>query len=75
MNIEMKNGHIVEFRLHLKDIDKAAESGHKLYQERRSLEAISTHRELTVAEQIRVEKLISQEENIYEKAWQQILKK
>lgn len=75
MNIEMKNGHIVEFRLHLKDIDKAAESGHKLYQERRSLEAISTHRELTVPEQIRVEKLISQEENIYEKAWQQILKK
>jgi hypothetical protein len=36
------SGHIVEFRLHLKDIDKAAENGHKLYQERRSLEAIST---------------------------------
>jgi hypothetical protein len=76
MNLEMKNGHIVEFRLHLKEIDEvAANGGHKLYQQRRTLDAISTQRDLNLQELKMRFKLIKQEMNLYEGAWQKILKK
>jgi (p)ppGpp synthase/HD superfamily hydrolase len=75
MNLKMKNGHIVEFRLHLKEMDEAAEIGHNFYNQRRSLEALSKERVLTVKEQIKIEGLIEKEVNIYEKAWNQIINK
>ena len=64
MNIKMKNGHIVEFRLHLKEMDEAAVKGHKIYQQRRSLEAISTQRKLTIEEKKLIENLINEEKKI-----------
>lgn len=76
MNLEMKNGHIVEFRLHLKEIDEvAANRGHKLYQQRRTLDAISTQRDLNLQELKMRFKLIKEEISLYEGAWQKILKK
>lgn len=42
---------IVEFRLHLKEMDDVAGSaGHKLYEQQRNLDAILTTRPLTKAE-------------------------
>ncbi|WP_162846413.1 hypothetical protein [Flavobacterium dankookense] len=76
MNIEMKNGHIVEFRLHLKEMDEVAEGiGHKLYEERRNLEAIYTRRELTIQEQITINKLKKQEKILYDEVWNKIKNK
>jgi hypothetical protein len=75
INVEMKNRHIVEFRLHLKEMDIATETGHKFYQQRRTLEAISTKRELTIEEQITIKKLKAQEKTLYDKAWEKIINK
>jgi len=75
MNIEMKNGHVVEFRLHLKEIDDATIIGHKLYQQRRILEAISTTRDLTVDEMKTMFKLINAEKELYNNAWEKIINK
>jgi Region found in RelA / SpoT proteins len=75
INIEMKNGHIVEFRLHLKEMDVAAETGHKIYEQRRTLEAISTQRELTISELKKKYELIQKEKNLYDNAWKKITKK
>lgn len=71
MNAKMSNGHIVEFRLHLKRMDYAdkIQGGHKLYQQRRTLEAISESRNLTKSEIKKMIKLIEREKKIYEKAW------
>ncbi len=73
INIEMKNGHIVEFRLHLKEMDVAAETGHKIYQQRRTLEAISSQRKLTTNEKELIETLIFKEKKIYESAWNKVI--
>jgi len=76
MNIEMRNGHIVEFRLHLKVIDEiAANGGHKLYQQRRTLDAISETRDLNQQELKLRFKLIQEEIDLYENGWQKIINK
>lgn len=72
MNIKMKNGHIVEFRLHLKEMDEAAKVGHKIYEQRRTLEAIGKKRELKVEELKLIYQLQKQEKFIYENAWGKI---
>jgi len=46
----MKNGHVVEFRLHLREMDEATIDGRKFYLEQRTLEAISKTRKLKVEE-------------------------
>jgi len=74
MNIEMKNGHVVEFRLHLKEMDIASNGiGHKLYEERRTLEALSESRILTKQEKIKIRQLKKQEIELYSNAWQKII--
>jgi hypothetical protein len=76
MNIEMKNGHIVEFRLHLKEMDKIADGvGHKLYEEYRTLEAISKTRNLTDNEVARMMLLDKKQFDLYEATWKQIINK
>ena len=74
MNLKMSNGHIVEFRLHIKAMDKAAETGHKIYLQIRTLEALSDARKLTLTEQIKLESLLNREFKLYEKAWEEIIK-
>lgn len=74
MNIKMKNGHIVEFRLHLKEMDEIADKiGHKLYEKQRSIEAISKTRKLTKEEKIRIFELKNQQFELYEEAWRKTL--
>jgi hypothetical protein len=69
-------GHIVEFRLHLKDMDKVADGvGHKLYEEYRSLEAISKTRNLTDDEVAKMLFLDGKQFDLYEATWKLILNK
>ncbi|PXW07789.1 RelA/SpoT family protein [Chryseobacterium sp. CBTAP 102] len=76
MNIEMKNGHIVEFRLHLKEMDDVAGgAGHKLYEEYRTLEAVSKTRSLTDDEVARMIFLDKKQFDLYEAAWKQTINK
>lgn len=76
MNIKMKNGHIVEFRLHLKEMDEIAEGiGHKLYEQQRSIEAISKTRNLTKEEKIKIATLKRAQLNVYEETWNKIINK
>ena len=56
-------------------MDLATEAGHKLYQQRRTLEAISIKRELTIEEQINISKLEAKEKNLYDEAWNKITNK
>ncbi|WP_299884217.1 hypothetical protein [uncultured Lacinutrix sp.] len=74
MNIKMSNGHIVEFRLHLKAMDEVADGvGHKLYEKQRSLEALSKTRRLTKEEKIKISQLSKKQFELYETAWKEIL--
>ena len=73
MNVRMKNGHIVEFRLHLKAMDEAADKSHKIYQEQRSLEAVAKTRNLSDAEKIRIRFLKNEQIKLHNEAWQKIL--
>lgn len=78
MNIEMKNGHIVEFRLHLKDMDKVADGvGHKLYEEVRSIKAKAEieNRKLNITEFNKIKKLENASLKLYDKAWNKIINK
>jgi (p)ppGpp synthase/HD superfamily hydrolase len=76
MNIEAKNGHIVEFRLHLREMDEIAEGvGHKLYEQQRSLDAILTTRFLTKAEKDLYKELVSKQNKLYEETWNKIINK
>jgi (p)ppGpp synthase/HD superfamily hydrolase len=76
MNIEMKNGHIVEFRLHLKEMDDVAGgAGHKLYEQQRSLEAISQIRSLIREEKIKIVQLKNKQLELYENTWNKIISK
>jgi ppGpp synthetase/RelA/SpoT-type nucleotidyltranferase len=52
LNVKMSNGHIAEFRLHLKEIDKFADMEHALYELTRSLSesAKVLHRPFTAQE-------------------------
>lgn len=76
MNIRMKNGHIVEFRLHLEEMDNVANGiGHRLYEKQRNLEAISTTRILTKAEKNKILLLKNEQYRIYNEAWAKIINK
>ena len=76
MNVQMENGHIVEFRLHLKEMDEVAEEiGHQLYEAQRSLEAISKTRNLTKEEKIKIFDLKKEQLELYQKTWKKIIKK
>lgn len=73
MNLKMKNGHIVEFRLHIDEMDQVATGkGHKFYTERRSLEI---KHDLTEEERRKIKQLFHKESELYEQAWKQILNK
>lgn len=74
MNLKMSNGHIVEFRLHIKAIDDVTDIGHKLYTKRRTLEAIGKTRKLSDAEIETIIKLEQEELNLNKKAWNNIKK-
>jgi len=70
INIEAKNGHIVEFRLQLTAIDDVSTgAGHKLYEKQRSIEAISKTRNLSKKEKIAIYKLKMEQFELYENAW------
>ncbi|WP_445710501.1 hypothetical protein [Flavobacterium sp.] len=56
-------------------MDEAAVEGHKIYQQRRSLDAISTQRKLTIEEKKLIEKLINEEKNFYINAWKKLINK
>ncbi|WP_306568745.1 hypothetical protein [Flavobacterium lindanitolerans] len=76
MNIRMKNGHIVEFRLHLEEMDKVANGvGHKLYEKQRSLEALSITRPLTKTEKYKLFMFKNQQYRVYNEAWEIIINK
>jgi ATP/maltotriose-dependent transcriptional regulator MalT len=77
MNLRMSNGHIVEFRLHLKEIDEVAEGvGHDLYEQVRTIEAIIETEQggVATAEQLtQIQQLNQQLEQLYNDAYQVIL--
>jgi len=76
MNIQAKNGHLVEFRFHLKEMDEVAEGiGHKLYEQQRSLEAISKRRNLTRDEKVKIFRLKKEQFELYENIWNKITNK
>lgn len=63
-------------RLHLKEMDKVADgAGHKLYQQRSTLDAISETRDLNQQELKLRFKLIQEEIDLYESGWQKIINK
>ena len=76
MNVRMKNGHIVEFRLHLEEIDKVAAIEHDSYKVIRSIEAKAKMegRKLSVSEVNQINKLRSQNKALYDQAWEKIVK-
>ena len=77
MNLQMSNGHIVEFRLHLKEIDEIADGiGHELYEQVRSIEAIIETEQggVATAQQIgEIQQFNQQMEQLYNDAYQVIL--
>ncbi len=76
VNIEMSNGHIVEFKLVLKEMDDIAEGiGHTLYEQYRSLEAIGKTRILTDDEVQRMINLVKEQRGLYDNAWDKIILK
>ena len=76
MNVQMENGHIVEFRLHLKEMDEVAEGiGHQLYEQQRSLEALMEKRALTSKEKDLYKELVEKQNELYDKAWKKIINK
>ena len=77
MNVQMENGHIVEFRLHLKEMDEVAEGiGHQLYEEVRSIrsQAIIEGRKLSLDEFKKINDLELKSFRLYEEAWKKIIK-
>ncbi|MEL1246085.1 hypothetical protein AAEO56_17560 [Flavobacterium sp. DGU11] len=74
INIKMSNGHIVEFRLHLKTMDEAADESHKLYKEVRKLDAIAKARRLTKIEKMKRKALDVQQNKLHSDAWDKIIK-
>ena len=73
MNVRMKNGHIVELRFHLKEMDIAGDKSHKLYEEYRSLEAQGKKRKLTINEELRMEFIDKEQLRIHNEAWRKII--
>ncbi|MBX7226142.1 MAG: hypothetical protein K1X55_08925 [Chitinophagales bacterium] len=74
MNIKMSNGHIVEFRLHLKAMDEASNLSHPLYEEYRTLESLSKKRALTDVELKRMNFLDDEQIRIHNNAWEKYFK-
>jgi Region found in RelA / SpoT proteins len=77
INIQAKNGHIVEFRLHLKEMDEVANGiGHKLYEEVRAIKAraITENRKLSLDEFKKINDIENKSLKIYDEAWEKIKK-
>ena len=78
MNIKMKNEHIVEFRLHLKEMDEVADGvGHNLYEKVRSIKAkaLTANRKLTIDEFNEIKKLEEESLKLYNDAWTKVINK
>ena len=76
INIEMKNKHIVEFRLHLREMDEVVDGiGRKLYEKQRTLDAIMDTRDLTKTEKDLYKDIVAKQNNLYEVAWAKIINK
>jgi uncharacterized protein YdcH (DUF465 family) len=78
MNLKMSNGHIVEFRLHLKAIGEADAIGHSLYEQARSIEAtvkINQGGIPTAEQKNTILQLKQQAKQIYDSAYQTVLNK
>jgi hypothetical protein len=72
MNVRMSNGHVAEFRLHLKAVDGAAKIEHPLYQVRRSIkdQARAEGRELTAEERVLDAAIEQHTRRLYERAFE-----
>lgn len=73
INIKMNNGHIVEFRLHLKVMDEAAAIEHDSYKVIRSIEAKAEGRKLTIEEFNKIQNLNTKSKKLYDEAWKKII--
>jgi hypothetical protein len=71
LNVEMKNGHVVEMQLHLKSIlEVKGGIGHKLYEQERSIlaKAKQENRPMTAAELTRMQELQAEAKRHYDEA-------
>jgi (p)ppGpp synthase/HD superfamily hydrolase len=77
INLRMSNGHIVELQVSLKEIIEASDQiGHLWYEEWRTLNGIIQSQQggiATVAQVNDLESLMTQMQNLYNDAYQQIL--
>ncbi|WBB77356.1 toxin glutamine deamidase domain-containing protein [Micromonospora sp. WMMD882] len=69
LQLQMSNGHIAEFRLHLAALDEVAKWEHALYEVRRDLDAVAREatRELSVAERAVRDSILRREQGLF---WQ-----
>ena len=73
MSVRTANGHVGEFRLHLKSLDEVAHWEHSLYEVRRDLKAIEKTRPLTVTERAIRSGLLRAEQSMFWDALQPAL--
>jgi hypothetical protein len=73
MSVRTSNGHVGEFRLHLKSLDKVARWEHSLYELRRDLRTLQTTRPLTPTEVAIRNGLIREEQRLFWEALQPAL--
>jgi hypothetical protein len=76
VNLEMSNGHIVEVQLHVRSVMEVKNgSGHKLYEESRSIyaKAKTENRPLTAQEAETVGRLEQQQKQLYDDAYQKTI--
>jgi len=76
MNVKMSNGHVAEFRLHLKQVDEQADTEHALYRVGRSLEPVAQEqkRPLTQEEAALKTGLNRESQKLYEKALEEAMR-
>ena len=77
INLKMANGHYVELRLTVPEMEAADVPGHLLYEKVRTIEANAKteNRELTLKEKEEINQLNKEAKIIYSKAWENILLK
>ncbi|KGE85037.1 MAG: RelA/SpoT domain-containing protein [Phaeodactylibacter xiamenensis] len=77
MNLRMSNGHVVELQISLKEMIEASDGpGHTWYEEWRTLNGIVQSQQggvATAAQAAELENLMTQMQNLYNGAYQQIL--
>lgn len=71
LGVKMPNGHVAELQLHLRGILTVKEETHALYEAQRSIvaKAKEAGRDLTAAERGRIDDLVSQQQEIYGRAY------